>query len=68
MSEWSRCSSKLLAKLISQFCMENLLQPVDNRLDLGGVSYTFEATRGAFGSWQVAADSTGPLWPAMSRS
>ncbi|WP_405066133.1 IucA/IucC family protein [Kribbella sp. NBC_01510] len=57
MSEWSRCSSELLAKLISQFCKENLLQPVDNRLDLGGVSYIFEATRGAFGSWRVAADS-----------
>ena len=55
MSEWTRCSSELLAKLISQFCTENLLQPVDNRLDLGGVSYTFEATHGAFGTWRVAA-------------
>ncbi len=57
MSLWTRCSSELLAKLISQFCTENLLQPVDNRLDLGNVSYTFTATRGAFGSFRVAADS-----------
>jgi siderophore synthetase component len=57
MSHWTRCSSDLLAKLISQFCTENLLQPIDNRLDLGSVSYTFTATRGAFGSWRVAADS-----------
>lgn len=57
MSDWTRCSSELLAKLISQFCTENLLQPVDNRLDLANVSYTFTATRGAFGSWRVAPDS-----------
>lgn len=59
MSHWTRCSSDLLAKLISQFCTENLLQPVDNRLDLGNVSYTFSATRGAFGSWRVMPDSVG---------
>ena len=57
MSDWTRCSSELLAKLISQFCTEGLLEPVDNRLDLGGVSYTFDATRGAFGSWRVEAGS-----------
>ena len=57
MSDWTRCSSELLAKLMSQFCTENLLQPVDNRLDLGAVTYSFEATRGAFGSWRVAPDS-----------
>lgn len=57
MSVWTRCSAELLAKLISQFCTENLLQPVDDRLDLGAVSYTFAATRGAFGSWRVAPDS-----------
>ncbi|TDD20304.1 IucA/IucC family protein, partial [Kribbella turkmenica] len=56
-SVWTRCSSELLAKLISQFCTENLLQPVDDRLDLGGVSYSFEATRGAFGSRRVRAGS-----------
>ncbi|MET9272451.1 IucA/IucC family protein [Kribbella sp. NPDC003557] len=53
MSVWTQCSSELLAKLISQFCTEGLLEPVDNRLDLGAVSYTFEATRGGFGSWRV---------------
>lgn len=53
MSIWTDCSSRLLAKLISQFCTEGLLEPVDNRLDLGAVSYTFSATRGGFGSWRV---------------
>ncbi|WP_350276754.1 IucA/IucC family protein [Kribbella sp. HUAS MG21] len=53
MSVWNDCSAQLLAKLISQFCTEGLLEPVDNRLDLGAVSYTFEATRGGFGSWRV---------------
>lgn len=53
MSEWERCSSELLAKLISQFCTEGLLEPVDHRLDLGTASYTFAATRGGFGSWRV---------------
>src|SRR5690348_13362155 len=53
MMVWTQCSSELLAKLISQFCTEGLLEPVDNRLDLGPVSYTFDATRGAFGSWRV---------------
>src|ERR1700754_2870156 len=54
---WTRCSAELLAKLISQFCTEGLLEPVDNRLDLGSVSYSFSASRGAFGSWRVAPDS-----------
>ncbi|WP_328999142.1 IucA/IucC family protein [Kribbella sp. NBC_00709] len=54
---WTQCSSQLLAKLISQFCTEGLLEPVDSRLDLGTASYTFEATRGGFGSWRVDAES-----------
>ncbi|MFD3402487.1 IucA/IucC family protein [Kribbella sp. NPDC058693] len=54
---WTACSRALLAKLISQFCTEGLLEPVDNRLDLGTASYTFEATRGGFGSWRVDPDS-----------
>lgn len=53
MNAWDRCSSELLAKLISQFCTEGLLEPDENRLDLGAVSYVFEAQRGAFGSWRV---------------
>ena len=54
---WSRCSVELLEKLISQFCTEDLLRPVDGRLDLGGISYEFESTRGAFGSYRVRAGS-----------
>ncbi|WUJ69133.1 IucA/IucC family protein [Kribbella soli] len=54
---WTRCSADLLAKLISQFCTEGLLEPVDNRLDLGPASYSFEATRGGFGSWRVDPQS-----------
>jgi siderophore synthetase component len=53
MSVWTDCSAQLLAKLISQFCTEGLLEAVDNGLDLGAVSYTFDATRGGFGSWRV---------------
>ncbi|MFG1908323.1 IucA/IucC family protein [Kribbella sp. NPDC048928] len=53
MNAWERCSSELLAKLISQFCAEGLLVPDENRLDLGAVSYVFEAERGGFGTWQV---------------
>ncbi|TDW93756.1 siderophore synthetase component [Kribbella pratensis] len=53
MSVWTECSAELLAKLISQFCTEGLLEPAGNRLDLGAVSYVFEATRGGFGSWRV---------------
>ncbi|GAA3122466.1 siderophore synthetase component [Kribbella aluminosa] len=53
MNAWTRCSSELLAKLISQFCTEGLLEPVENRLEFGAVSYLFEATRGGFGSWRV---------------
>ncbi|MGZ0146364.1 IucA/IucC family protein [Kribbella sp. WER1] len=53
MSTWTQCSSELLAKLISQFCTEGLLEPVENRLEFGAVSYVFEATRGGFGSWRV---------------
>jgi siderophore synthetase component len=53
MSVWTQCSSELLAKLISQFCTEGLLEPVENRLELGAVSYVFDAGRGAFGSWRV---------------
>ncbi|WP_371401766.1 IucA/IucC family protein [Kribbella sp. NBC_00662] len=59
---WTSCSSQLLAKLISQFSTEGLLDPstpdpagspVVYRLELGAASYTFTATRGGFGSWRV---------------
>ncbi|MFF0340965.1 IucA/IucC family protein [Kribbella sp. NPDC004875] len=54
---WTRSSSELLAKLISQFCTEGLLEPEGNRLSFGAVSYVFEATRGGFGSWRVDPES-----------
>jgi siderophore synthetase component len=54
---WNHCSSQLLAKLISQFCTEELLQPVDDRLELGTATYTFSSSRGAFGSWRVVPGS-----------
>jgi siderophore synthetase component len=50
---WTQCSVELLAKLISQLCTEELLQPVDDRLELGGATYTFSSSRGAFGSYRV---------------
>ncbi|TCM50049.1 IucA/IucC family siderophore biosynthesis protein [Kribbella sp. VKM Ac-2568] len=50
---WTRCSSELLAKLISQLCTEDLLHPVDGVLELGAATYTFSSIRGAFGSWRV---------------
>jgi siderophore synthetase component len=56
-NHWTECSTALLAKLISQFCSEGLLQPVDNTLDLGAARYTFSATRGGFGSWRVDPSS-----------
>ncbi|GAB3821122.1 IucA/IucC family protein [Kribbella italica] len=54
---WERCSSELLAKLISQFCSEALLTPVDGRLELGSVAYTFEYTEGAFATYRVTPGS-----------
>ncbi|TWD83793.1 siderophore synthetase component [Kribbella amoyensis] len=54
---WTRCSTELLEKLIAQFCTEELLHPVDGRLDLGTVVYEFGATRGAFGSYRVTPGS-----------
>ncbi|ADB32248.1 IucA/IucC family protein [Kribbella flavida DSM 17836] len=54
---WSRCSEELLAKLISQFCSEELLTPVDGRLDLGEVVYTFDYVQGAFATYRVTPGS-----------
>lgn len=54
---WTESSALLLAKLISQLCTEDLLQPVDDRLELGGATYTFSSTRGAFGSYRVVPGS-----------
>ncbi|QNE22398.1 IucA/IucC family protein [Kribbella qitaiheensis] len=54
---WAEKSSELLAKLISQLCTEDLLQPIDDRLELGEATYTFTSSRGAFGSYRVAPGS-----------
>ncbi|MEU0096829.1 IucA/IucC family protein [Kribbella sp. NPDC006257] len=54
---WPSKSSELLAKLISQLCTEELLRPVDDRLELGGVTYTFAYSRGSFGSYRVVPGS-----------
>ncbi|WP_343978112.1 IucA/IucC family protein [Kribbella koreensis] len=54
---WSGSSSSLLAKLISQLCTEDLLQPDGDRLSFGAATYTFVATRGGFGSYQVVPGS-----------
>jgi siderophore synthetase component len=54
---WDEKSSELLAKLISQLCTEDLLQPVDDRLELGSATYTFSGSRGAFGSYRVTPGS-----------
>lgn len=54
---WERCSAELLAKLISQFCGEALLTPVDGRLELGSVAYTFEYAEGAFATYRVTPGS-----------
>lgn len=54
---WSTASTALLAKLIGELAFESLLHPEpdgDSHLvDLGGVRYSFTATRGAFGGWVV---------------
>lgn len=59
---WTECASALLAKLIGQFSAEGLLEPrpvagEGYQLEFGSASYTFEATRGGFGSWRVDAAS-----------
>lgn len=54
---WERCSAELLAKLISQLCSEALLTPVDGRLELGSVAYTFEYVEGAFATYRVTPGS-----------
>ncbi|TDU86632.1 siderophore synthetase component [Kribbella voronezhensis] len=54
---WEERSSELLAKLISQLCTEDLLKPVDDRLELGDATYSFISSRGAFGSYRVEPGS-----------
>ncbi|MEV6414292.1 IucA/IucC family protein [Kribbella sp. NPDC051718] len=54
---WTGSSASLLAKLISQLCTEDLLQPDGDRLVFGAATYTFTSTRGGFGSYQVVPGS-----------
>ncbi|MFI5707891.1 IucA/IucC family protein [Kribbella sp. NPDC051620] len=54
---WTESSASLLAKLISQLCTEDLLQPDGDRLVFGAATYTFTSTRGGFGSYQVIPGS-----------
>ncbi|MEV4427064.1 IucA/IucC family protein [Streptomyces sp. R-07] len=63
---WTRASARLLAKALSEFAYEEIIEPVpvddgdpdrhELRLD-DGTTLTFRARRGAYGSWHVTAGS-----------
>ncbi|MFD9610486.1 IucA/IucC family protein [Streptomyces sp. NPDC059083] len=63
---WSRASARILAKALSEFAYEEIVEPVPVpgaepdrhalRLD-DGTTLTFRARRGAYGSWHVTAGS-----------
>ncbi|MGW0522014.1 IucA/IucC family protein [Crossiella sp. NPDC003009] len=61
MTAWRAAGKALVAKAIAEFCYEELLTPVPEadhyRLDFPAATYTFAATRGAFGAWRVEEDS-----------
>ncbi|GAA1901698.1 IucA/IucC family protein [Streptantibioticus ferralitis] len=57
---WTRVGRRLLAKMISEFCYEEVLTPIPQdeaggyRLELeDDVTYRFLASRGSYGSWRV---------------
>ena len=60
---WREANRRLLAKTLSEFAFEILVEPapLDDgryRVDLkSGVSYAFRAAQGALGSWRVDGDS-----------
>ncbi|MBB4681328.1 IucA/IucC family protein [Crossiella cryophila] len=58
---WRAAGKTLVAKAIAEFCYEELLTPTtgadQQHLDFPAATYTFTATRGAFGAWRVAEDS-----------
>ncbi|MFF2652781.1 IucA/IucC family protein [Streptomyces sp. NPDC058045] len=61
---WTLAGRRLLAKTIAEFSYEQILRPVPDlvdgvyRIDLDdGSRVSFHATRGAYGSWRVAADT-----------
>ncbi|MFF9431633.1 IucA/IucC family protein [Streptomyces sp. NPDC014746] len=63
---WARASARILAKALSEFAYEEIVEPVPVpgaepdrhalRLD-DGTTLTFRARRGAYGSWHVTAGS-----------
>ncbi len=82
---WREAGRQLLARALSEWSFEGMLEPVPlggdrYRIDLdSGVSYAFEARRGAFGSWQVRPGSItrgaagllgdgveAPVWDALA--
>lgn len=60
---WWEANRRLLAKAIGEWSFEQMLKPLPieggrYRIDLtSGASYSFDASRGAFGSWRVAPGS-----------
>jgi siderophore synthetase component len=60
---WRSANRALLAKVIGEFCYEELLEPRrlaggDYRIDLGPeLGYTFRADRGSYGAWFVDPES-----------
>ncbi|MFJ6635315.1 IucA/IucC family protein [Streptomyces sp. NPDC091376] len=61
---WHRAARRLLAKMISEFAYEEIIEPLpqggDDRYALrldDGETLSFRARRGAYGSWQVAPGS-----------
>ncbi|WP_066946877.1 IucA/IucC family protein, partial [Streptomyces lushanensis] len=63
---WNRAAGRLLAKLLGEFAYEQIIEPLpvpgaaDGRYALtldNGETFTFRATRGAYGDWRVEANS-----------
>jgi siderophore synthetase component len=55
---WTSAGRRLLAKALGELAYEEMIQPREERPDhyrveLGGVTYRFQARRGAFSSWHV---------------
>ena len=60
---WREANRRLLAKALGEWSFEQMLKPLPIEGDryqvdlVSGVSYSFDASRGAFGSWRVAPGS-----------
>ncbi|MEE4545518.1 IucA/IucC family siderophore biosynthesis protein [Streptomyces sp. V4-01] len=66
---WQHASRRLLAKMLAEFAYEEVIEPEPDpdagpgayRIALDdATTYRFRARRGAYGSWQVEADSITP--------